>query len=62
MAAWYVLDRCRGQVRVGMGGVCALDYAACLSLASALGGPLEMIADLLPIVEPIIVKAWKSGE
>jgi len=57
-----VIERCRGQVRGGMGGIYALDFGACLSLGAALGADLEMLAALLPHIEPLIVKAWRAGE
>ena len=56
--AWAVLKRAAGQVRAVMGGVYALDFAAVLLLAEAMGALNTMLVELLPEIEPIIVRAY----
>jgi hypothetical protein len=56
--AWAVLKRTAGQVRAVMGGVYALDFAAVLLLAEAMGALNSLLVELLPEVEPIIVRAY----
>jgi hypothetical protein len=53
-----VLKRAAGQVRAVMGGVYALDFAAVLLLAEAMGALNTLLVELVPEVEPIIVRAY----
>lgn len=41
-----------------MGGVYAVDFAAVLLLADAMGGLSPLLVELLPEIEPIIVRAY----
>jgi hypothetical protein len=41
-----------------MGGVYAVDFAAVLLLADAMGALTPLLVELLPEVEPIIVRAY----
>ena len=41
-----------------MGGVYAVDFAAVLLLADAMGALNPLVVELLPEVEPIIVRAY----
>jgi hypothetical protein len=53
-----VLKRAAGQVRAVMGGVYALDFSAVLMLADAMGALNTLLVELLPEIEPIIVRAY----
>jgi hypothetical protein len=53
-----VLKRAVGQVRAVMGGVYALDFGAVLLLADAMGALNTLLVDILPEIEPIIVRAY----
>ncbi len=53
-----MLKRAAGQVRAGIGGVYALDFGAVLILADAMGALNTLLVELLPEVEPIIVRAY----
>jgi hypothetical protein len=53
-----VLKRAAGQVRAVMGGVYAVDFTAVLMLADAMGALTPLLVELLPEVEPIIVRAY----
>lgn len=61
MVAWAVVRRCGGQVRSGFGGPYALDYGAILMMADAMGACTALLADVLPSVEPVIVKAYREN-
>jgi hypothetical protein len=41
-----------------MGGVYALDFTAVLALADAMGALSTLLVELIPEVEPIIVRAY----
>jgi hypothetical protein len=56
--AWSVLRRAAGQVRAAMGGVYALDFGAVLLLADAMGALNALLVELLPEIEPIVVRAY----
>lgn len=56
-----MIRRCAGQVRAGMGGAYALDFGAILALAQAMGAANDMLVDLLPEIEPIIVRAYQEA-
>jgi hypothetical protein len=53
-----VLKRAAGQVRAVMGGVYAMDFSSVLLLADAMGALNPLLVELLPEVEPIIVRAY----
>ncbi|WP_183044314.1 DUF7697 family protein [Pseudorhodoplanes sinuspersici] len=53
-----MLKRAAGQVRAVMGGVYALDFGAVLLLADTMGALNTLLVELLPEVEPIIVRAY----
>lgn len=59
--AWAVIRRCGGQVRAAFAGPYALDYGAILMMAGAMGAETALLADALPSVEPIIVKAYREN-
>ena len=52
------LKRAAGQVRAGIGGVYALDFGAVLMLADAMGALNTLLVELLPEIEPIVVRAY----
>ncbi len=60
MAAWGVLRRVAGQVRAAPAGVYALDFAAVLLLADAMGALNNLLVELLPEIEPIVVRAYSK--
>lgn len=60
LTAWAVIERCGGQVRTGFGGPYALDFAAILMMADAMGARTTLLADVLPAVEPLIVRAYRT--
>ncbi len=41
-----------------MGGVYALDFAAVLMLADAMGALNTLLVEIIPEIEPIIVRAY----
>jgi hypothetical protein len=53
-----VLKRAAGQVRAVMGGFYAVDFGAVLLLADAMGALSPLLVELLPEIEPIIVRAY----
>lgn len=55
-----MLKRAAGQVRAAPGAVYALDFAAVLLLADAMGALNNLLVDLLPEIEPIIVRAYSK--
>lgn len=61
LIAWEVIRRLGGQVRVGPAGVTGLDLSAALALAAAMGADNPLLIDLLPDIEPILVKAWNKS-
>ncbi|MFE1601634.1 DUF7697 family protein [Methylobacterium sp. ID0610] len=58
--AWSVIQRCGGQIRAGFGGPYALDFGAILLMAEAMGGASPLLADVLPRIEAVIVKAYQK--
>jgi hypothetical protein len=62
VAAWEAIRRCSGQVRAAAGGVYALDFAAALMLADAMGALNPLLVEALPEIEPIVVRAYKDAE
>lgn len=61
IVTWAVIRRCGGQVRAAFGGPYALDYGAILMMADAMGAGTALLADVLPSVEPVIVKAYREN-
>jgi hypothetical protein len=59
--AWEVIRRCAGQVRAGPGGAYALDFGAILTLAEAMGALNDILVDLLPEIEPIVIRAYQDA-
>ncbi len=53
-----MLKRTAGQVRAAMGGVYGLDFAAVLLLADAMGALNTLLIEVLPEIEPIVVRAY----
>jgi hypothetical protein len=53
-----VLKRAAGQVRAVMGCIYALDFGAVLMLADAMGALNPLLVDILPEIEPIIIRAY----
>lgn len=41
-----------------MGGVYALDFTAVLALADAMGALSNLLVELIPEIEPIVVRAY----
>lgn len=60
LTAWTVIERCSWQVRGGFGSPYALDYTAILMMADAMGARTGLLAEMLPIVEPMIVRAYQT--
>ncbi|WP_348645338.1 hypothetical protein [Methylobacterium sp. BTF04] len=60
LTAWAVIERCAGQVRAGLGSPYALDFTAILMMADAMGARSGLLADMLPVVEPLIVRAYQT--
>jgi hypothetical protein len=56
-----VLKRAAGQVRAVTGGVYALDFGSVIMLAGAMGALNTLLVDLLPEIEPIIVRAYAKA-
>ncbi|PZO63610.1 MAG: hypothetical protein DI498_13055 [Paracoccus denitrificans] len=53
---WDLVGRLGGQLRVLPGAVIGWDLNAALGLAAALGIPAPAAAELLPIVEAVVVR------
>ncbi len=60
MVTWAVIERCGGQVRANLGGPYALDFTAILMMAAAMGAGTALLADVLPAIEPVILKAYRE--
>ncbi len=54
-----MLRRSAGQVRAVMGGVYALDFGSVLLLADAMGALTPLVVELIPEIEPIIVRGYR---
>jgi len=58
-----VIHGCEAQLRVGMKGVYGLDFGAIFQVARAQGlGASPLLADVLPDVERLAVRAFQSPE
>lgn len=60
LLAWEVIRRSAGQVRIAPGGVYALDFGAILALAAAMDALSPLLADVIPEIESIVVKAYRT--
>jgi hypothetical protein len=56
-----VLRRAAGQVRAVPGGIYAVDFGAVLALADAMGALNPLLVDILPEIEPIIVRSYRRS-
>lgn len=60
------MQRLGGQVRLaaGMGGISVIgwDMTAALSMGQAMGLPALLVADVLPAVEAVMVRAMREGQ
>ena len=54
-----MLRRSAGQVRAVIGGVYALDFGSVLLLADAMGALTPLVVELIPEIEPIIVRGYR---
>lgn len=54
-----MIEACGSQVRATDGGAYAWDFPAVLQMGDLLGADLEMLAGLLPAIEPQVLRAWK---
>lgn len=45
-----------------MGGAYALDFGAILALAKAMGAMNDLLVEMLPEIEPIVVRAYQTTE
>lgn len=59
--AWEVIRRCGGQVRAGPSGAYALDFGAVLALAEAMGAKNDILVEMLPEIEPVIIRAYQDA-
>lgn len=57
LTAWRVIEGCQSQVRATERGPYGWDFGAVLTFAALLGADLELVASLLPHVEPLVVHA-----
>tara|TARA_R110002124_G_scaffold173690_4_gene341329 strand:- start:22016 stop:22231 length:216 start_codon:yes stop_codon:yes gene_type:complete len=55
-----VIQGCRWQLRVGMNGPTGLDFGAVLAMAQARGIAPDLLADVLPDVEQVLVLAARG--
>ena len=53
---WDLVGRLGGQLRVLPGAVIGWDMAAALALGDALGIPPHAVAELLPVIEAVMVE------
>ncbi len=66
--AWEVIQRSAGQVRVcsmGANGFITavpvgLDFTAIFALAEAMGAMTPLLVDVLPYVEPLVLKSFRD--
>jgi hypothetical protein len=56
-----VIRRCGGQLRASFGGVYAMDFAAVFSMASAMSVDPQLLAEVLPEAEAIVVRAYAKS-
>jgi hypothetical protein len=45
--------------KIESGGVYGVDFGAVLSFTEALGGPVALVAELLPAIEAVIVRSYR---
>lgn len=48
-------------MRAGPGGAYALDFGAILTLAEAMGAVNDLLVEILPEIEPIIIRAYQDA-
>jgi hypothetical protein len=53
---WDLSQRLGGQLRAIPGAVLGWDIGAALALAAALGVPTRPVAELLPVIEAVMVR------
>ena len=53
-----MIKRAAGQVRAASGGIYAVDFGAVLLLADAMGALNPLLVEVLPEIEPIIVRGY----
>lgn len=58
---WELLKGCARQVRATFGGAYAWDFAAVMVMASAMGADADLTAELLPLVEPFVLRAMNGN-
>jgi hypothetical protein len=57
---WDLVGRLGGQLRVLAGAVIGWDMSAALALADALGMPPAAAAELLPVIEAVMVAKYNQ--
>ncbi|PRX29003.1 hypothetical protein SAMN05216257_10484 [Meinhardsimonia xiamenensis] len=57
---WDVVQRAGGQLRAVPGAVLGYDMTAVLALAAALGVPPAAVAELVPPIEAVLVRALNA--
>ncbi len=53
---WDLVGRLGGQLRIVPGAVIGWDMGAAIALGAALGVPAPAIAELLPVIEAVMVR------
>ncbi len=61
-AAWAVLERCAGQLRASFGAPFGLDFAAVLAFAEAAGCRNDLLVEVLPAVEAVLIAAMQQKD
>jgi hypothetical protein len=59
---WEVIRICGAQVRAAFGGAYALDFGAFFLTAAAMQVNPRLLADVLPSVEAVVVRAYQKSE
>lgn len=62
MLVWETVKRCSRQVRVSFGGIAGIDYPAFIGMGERLGADIELLMDVLPGVEAVILFANAKDE
>lgn len=57
---WDMIWRLHGQIRAADGVVLGYDMTAALALAEALGVPCLAVAEFLPVIEAVMVRAARD--
>ncbi len=58
--AWSVIQGCRWQMRVGVGGAFALDMGAVLAVAEAMEARTPLLAEVLPAIEGVLLSVMSQ--